>query len=99
MVSNLNGATSRVASGQNWVHQQHMPLCDVPWQLLIDQLLLDNSVTNLAGAPAFAWGVPIQSIGCTVLRDWVVPALRSFTSCCDRTLQQLYRHVHDWGRN
>ena len=79
LASNLNGTSSRVASGQDWVHQQHMPLRNVPWQLLIDQLLLNNSVTNLAGAPAFAWGVPVQSIGCTVLGSWVMPALR--TSC------------------
>ena len=77
LASNLNGTASRVASGQNWVHQQHMPLRNVPRQLLVDQLLLNNSVTDLAGAPAFAWGVPIQSVGCTVLGSWVMPALHS----------------------
>ena len=70
-----------------------MPLRDVPWQLLIDQLLLNNSVTHLAGAPAFAWGVPVYSIGGNVLGSWVMPALRSFTLCCDGSLQQLFRHV------
>ena len=79
LASDLNGTTSRVASGKNWVHQQHMALRNVPWQLLINQLLLNNSVTDLADAPAFAWGVPIQPIGCTVLGSWVMPAVCSFT--------------------
>ena len=70
-----------------------MPLRDVPRQLFIDQLLLDNSVTNLARASAFAWGVPIQPIYCTVLGSWVMPTLRSFVLCCGQTLQQLCRHV------
>ena len=79
LASDLNGTTSRVASSKNWVHQQHMALRNVPWQLLINQLLLNNSVTNLADASAFARGVPIQPIGCTVLGSWVMPAVCSFT--------------------
>lgn len=79
LASDLNGTTSRVASGKNWVHQQHMALRNVPWQLLINQLLLNNGVTDLADASAFAWGVPIQPIGGTVLGSWVMPAVCSFT--------------------
>ncbi len=73
----LYSTSCRVASSQDGVHQQHMALCNVPWQLLIYQLLLHYCVTHLACASTLAGRVPICQL---VLRSWLMPACYTVVS-------------------
>ena len=46
--ADLDGSNGRIACGQNGVHEEYMSLCNVCWQLLIDQLLVHYMVPDSA---------------------------------------------------
>ena len=69
--AHLYSTSCRVAHSQDGVHQQYMPLCNIPWQLFIYELLLHYCVTHLACASTLAGHVPICQL---VLRSLLMPA-------------------------